>query len=211
MDTPCAGVSQESCQGQLQLGEGRVVESSQPRAGRDRSRVRVRVVGDCAFGWAEAANSWGATVEVLVHINVDNHTVRNSFALPKYYWRDTAIQLCGRSAFDGVYFTTVLDSEQATMSGNLFNLWQPMVAIIALPSNLSRTQIGKFLAYFDRQRYKPYQHTLHYKAMCEVTHSCWLFLHLTRRADISLAKKIMTYACYAPTLQTALDNTVGEA
>ena len=80
--TPGEGVSQESCRGQLQLGKGRVVESSKPRACRDRSRVRVRVVGDCAFGWAEAANSWGATVEVLVHINLDNHLVSNTFALP---------------------------------------------------------------------------------------------------------------------------------
>ena len=59
-DAPGEGVSQESCQGHLQLGEGRVAESRRPRAGRDRRIVRVRVVGDCAFGWSEAANSWGA-------------------------------------------------------------------------------------------------------------------------------------------------------
>ena len=61
-DAPGEGVSQESCQGHLQLGEGRVAESRRLRAGRDRRIIPVRVVGDCACRWAEAANLWGATV-----------------------------------------------------------------------------------------------------------------------------------------------------
>ena len=81
------------------------------------------MVGDCAFGWAEAANAWGATVEVMVHIKVNNHMVSKFFVLPKSCRCDTASQLFGRSGFDGVFFTTVLDSEQAAMSGELFNIW----------------------------------------------------------------------------------------
>ena len=54
---PCEGGSQESCQDNLQAGEGRVAESRGPRADRDMRLVRVRFVGDDAFGWASAANA----------------------------------------------------------------------------------------------------------------------------------------------------------
>ena len=208
---PGGGVSQKSCQGNLQVGNGRVAESRGPRAGRDTRLICVRVVGDCAFGWAEAANTSGVTVEVIVHLIVNNHMVSIFFALPKSCRCATAIRLFWLSGFGGMNFTTVLDSEQTAMSGKLFNLWQPLVAILALPSNLSRIHTGKLLAYFDWQRYKPYRHTLHHEAMGGVTRSCWFFVHVTRRVDLSPDKKIMTDDCYARTLQTALDDTVGKA
>ena len=63
MDAPLDGVSQESGQGNWHTGELLVAERQVPRAGRDRESVRVRVVGDGAFDWAEATKAWVATVE----------------------------------------------------------------------------------------------------------------------------------------------------
>ena len=80
---PDEGVSWESYQSNLLVGEVRVEEIRGPRAGRDRKLVCVRVVGDGAFGWAEAANASGATVELMVHLKVNNHMVSKLFALPK--------------------------------------------------------------------------------------------------------------------------------
>ena len=65
-DAPGDGVSLESCLVKLQVGELIITESSSPRTGRDRKSVRVRVVGDCAFGWAEAAIIWVAILEVAL-------------------------------------------------------------------------------------------------------------------------------------------------
>ena len=103
-----------------------------------------------------------------------------------------------------------MNSEQAAMAGNRFNQWQPMIAIIALPSNLSRTQSNKLLTHFDWHRYKRYRHILHHEAMGGVTRSCWYFWHLTRHGNLFPSEKIMKDNWYARTLQTALDNTVGE-
>ena len=50
----------------LRTGEARVRISRGCRAGGGRKDVRVRVVGDGAFGWAEAASVWGANVEIIV-------------------------------------------------------------------------------------------------------------------------------------------------
>ena len=42
----------------------------------------MRVYGDDAQGWAEAAVLWGATVEVIVHHRLPNHMVAGALGLP---------------------------------------------------------------------------------------------------------------------------------
>ena len=44
--------------------------------------MKVRAVGDRAWGWAEAAISWGAEVEVVAHDEPDNHHLRKLFDIP---------------------------------------------------------------------------------------------------------------------------------
>ena len=92
IDTPFDGVSLEFGQGNWYTGELLVAESRDPRAGRNRESVLVRVVGDDAFGWAEAANACGVTVEVLVQLGFNNHRVSKLFGLPKSCICDTTIR-----------------------------------------------------------------------------------------------------------------------
>ena len=137
MDVPLDGVSQETGQGNRHTGELLVAESRGPRAGRDRESVRVRVLGDGAFGWTEAVNVWGATVEVVVHIIANNHRISALFDLPKSYGCATAARRFWKGESDGLFLSTIHAVEEAGVAGKLFNLWQPRFAILALTSSLT--------------------------------------------------------------------------
>ena len=123
MDAPCKVSGQEVSQGKRLGSEMVVAESCSPRAGSDRGSVCVRVVGDGAFGWAEAANAWGATVEVLVHLKFNNHVVSDLLGLLKSVDCDTAIRGFQQRSFGGVFCATICNDAEAVMVAKLFNFW----------------------------------------------------------------------------------------
>ena len=211
MDAPCEVACPEVSQGQRLGGEMVVAERCSPRAGSDRGSVCVRVAGDGAFGWAEAANAWGATVEVLIHIKINNHVVSDVFGLPKSVDFDTAIRGFYRRPFDGVFCATIREDAEAAMVAKLFNFWQPKVALLALPVSLTRSQVRRYYTYLDQLSYAPSRCTLSHRAMGGVTQSRWRFLRMTKRATGFSPEKIMTEDSYARPLQTALDDTVGKS
>ena len=63
------------------------------RVGVGRMEVGVRVVGDGACGWTEAASVWGAAVEVVVHQDKHNHRVHKHLLLPLSMGADAAAEL----------------------------------------------------------------------------------------------------------------------
>ena len=116
MDAPCEVACQEVSQGQRLGGEMVVAERCSPRAGSDRGSVCVRVVGDGAFGWAEAANAWGATVEVLVHLKFNNHVVCDLLGLPKSVDFDTAIRGFKQRSVGGVFCATIRNIAEVSIT-----------------------------------------------------------------------------------------------
>ena len=67
----------------LRTGELVVNNISRPKSRGGRSTVCVRVVGDSSFGWAEAAQLWGASIDIVVHRIYPNHLLRDIFNHPK--------------------------------------------------------------------------------------------------------------------------------
>ena len=45
--------------------------------------MSFRIVGDNSHGWAEAAASWGGTVEAITHRVHGNHQFRAYFDIPR--------------------------------------------------------------------------------------------------------------------------------
>lgn len=86
---PCVGTRLQG----LQTGEEFVNEYSRAHANGGREHVRVRVVGDQSFGWAEAACTWGAGLELVVHRKFCNHMVNDLFKLPRSVDHTTALVL----------------------------------------------------------------------------------------------------------------------
>ena len=68
--------------GNLRTGKRIVVHRSRPRARGWRENIRIGVVGDNSFGWAEAAQLWGVEVEVIIHKVHDHHCLSSCFQLP---------------------------------------------------------------------------------------------------------------------------------
>ena len=67
----------------LQTGERIAIKSSRTRVRGTRKHVKVRIIGDRAWGWIEAAISWGAEVEAVVHYQQSNHRLRKLFDIPE--------------------------------------------------------------------------------------------------------------------------------
>ena len=67
----------------LQTGEKIVNTSSKLLNRYGREDVYFRIVGDCSFGWGEAAVSWGGEVEAIIHRQHNNHNLYDLFKLPK--------------------------------------------------------------------------------------------------------------------------------
>ena len=69
--------------GDLRKGELIKIIHSRPLGRGGRERVKYRIVGDDALGWAEAASSWGGHVEAIIHMVLDHHSISDRLKLPK--------------------------------------------------------------------------------------------------------------------------------
>ena len=108
---------------------------------RSRGNILFRIVGDNLHGWAEAAGSWGRTVEAITHMVQYNHQFRAYFDLPCSI--SVAQAHCppfADSPWDGILLAAIHGGADARDVGALFEAWQPLTAILALPSVLSRKE-----------------------------------------------------------------------
>ena len=106
----------------LRGGEACVRHSRGLRAGVGRIEVAVRVVGDGACGWAEAASVWGATVEVVVHQDKHNHRVHKLLSLPRSVGADTAAKLWPAEVWPGVLLATAHSPRGGLLVGRFLKL-----------------------------------------------------------------------------------------
>ena len=84
---------------------------------------------------------WGGTVEAVVHTQQSNHQIKELFNLPRSISVVTAQStLPSRTPWDGIFLSTIHGERDAQDAGVLFEKWQPVIAILALPSSLSRKE-----------------------------------------------------------------------
>ena len=74
--------------------------------------VSFRIVGDNSHGWAEAAKSWGGTVDAIVHSTQANHQFNKAFNLPKSIPVSKAHYLSpADSQWNGIMLGTILSED----------------------------------------------------------------------------------------------------
>ena len=166
----------------LQTGELIVKTCSKVPSRSGRSGVKVRVFGDSSFGWAEATTSWGATPEAFITNHQCTKSIRSRFKLPIALSYDSALGLspAGQPSegtpyaitsqtWDGILCATIRGDDDSTKAKVLFKMWQPLIAIFALPSCLARSKIIAFVG--GTSKACPFQDPEYQRLMVNVKHN----------------------------------------
>ena len=200
----------------LQTGEKLAYYSNTTLDRRGMGSVSFRIVGDSSHGWAEAAESWGGTVDAIVHSTQANHQFNKTFNLPKSIPVSKAHCLSPTdSRWNGVMLCTILSEDDARRAAALFEAWQPLIAILALPFSLPRRVRSKWThgsktSLFDLAGYgSVLDVNLTHSFVGGVTSACWRFCHYSRCGGKFTKEAVMTTPDYPRHLQTALDDTEG--
>ena len=194
----------------LRTGELVVNNISRPKSRGGRSTVCVRVVGDSSFGWAEAAQLWGASIDIVVHRIYPNHLLRDIFNHPKSIPISAIVDAPPLvKNWNGIMLATVSNLEESVDMNKLFYLWKPLICIIAFPVALTRAQRAKFLPTLPNNYHSKSFLRKHNIDHGGVTLSQWVFVHLSRLHGDIPKEAIMTASTYGRVIQTALDDTVG--
>ena len=110
---------------------------------------------------------------------------------------------------------TIQDQYDASDVRALFEAWQPLIAILALPSCLTRKERHMFLrgqsSPFKRPEYTRVELSCHHPDFGGVTSSTWHFVHYSRSGGPTEKDALMMAPQFPRPLQTALDDTLGES
>lgn len=201
----------------LQTGEKVIVTSSKLLSRSGREDIKFRVVGDRSFGWGEAAVAWGGEVEAITHRQKDNHNLHHLFKLPKSTSVAKALSsLPTAECWNGIMLCTIASLLDADDGAQLFRHWQPLIAIVAVPSSLSRKCREAFIRRFQASSGDYYSrrdiHCSH-SDIGGVTSSRWHFYHFSRTQEMGDTSKqaVMMAPQFSRHLQTALDDTIGDS
>ena len=110
---------------------------------------------------------------------------------------------------------TIIDEQGSIDSAALFKVWQPLIAIFAVPASTPRSLFGRWYvnirvgatSYYDRKDI-----TISHHAIGGVTTTKWRFVHLSRRSALGDMSKqaVMMAPQFSRHLQTALQDTIGK-
>jgi hypothetical protein len=111
---------------------------------------------------------------------------------------------------------TIFNEENAADSAALFKLWQPLIAIFAIPSSTPRNSFNQWCTSIRAGGTTSYSRRdimLSHYAIGGVTNTMWRFVHLSRRSELGdLSKQaIMMTPQFSRPLQTALQDTLGKS
>ena len=173
-------------------------------------------MGDDSFAWSEAAAAWGGSIEVIVHRHRSNHRLRGMFKLPASVSAASVLSssLSTGNVWGGVMLATIRDQDTATDAGALFEAWRPRIAILALPTELSRRKrIEYSSAVVEPAKRLDYNRLIEvpirHGEVGGVTSTIWKFTYLTRDLGSLSKEAIMIAPQFQRPLQTALDDTQG--
>ena len=197
-----------------ELAEGELVVSSSAAAlsRRGRSEVRARVVGSSSLGWLEVAEEWGARVELVVHGSAQDPVIK--------LWREhltridylSALKLEPVGPWNGIALATVDCEKGVDQLRELLCRWRPLIVILAVPSQCSRREMGRWTQLVN-PTYKACKWRKSHQDLGGVTQSWWYVAHQTRDENLKTQGKdsLMTADTYPRTLQTTLDDTESAA
>jgi hypothetical protein len=159
-------------------------------------------------------------VEARVHRQSNNHRISQHFSLPRSVSVARAIcpPLAGKP-WNGILLATLHGIEDAQDVRALLEAWQPLIAIIALPSTSSRSDRNQWLKTvfpfevhpgLNQQPYHRKDVTCRHTELGGVTTSLWHFVHISRLGQVPPNKQaIMMAPEFSRALQTALQDTLG--
>ena len=208
MNNNCGGVFETA----LLTGERVAVSTRRVLSRKGRCVVRVRVVGNGSLGWLDAAQLWGASVEVFVgHGGNIKHLVESLY--PDVYVAPVvdARALLPHRSWDGIMVGTIKDGEDAMVFMDLVKTWLPALVIVASHGSTSRSEFHKWTNLgLEGYEYKS-QHKCSHQDFGGVTPSRWRVSFSWRQAfkEIDFSISRMTAGLYPRHLQTALDDTLG--
>ena len=202
----------------MQTGEKVALTSSRTLSRSGRQEVSFRIVGDHSFGWSEAASVWGGHIDQIVHRQQPNHKICQLFKLPRSISVAQALSSPppAGTQWNGIMLATISSDQDSSDVFQLFSNWQPLIAIIAVPSTASRKQRSLWLQFQDGSTpVKTYVKlsiwNVRHADAGGVTTSCWHFHRISRGNTLGQASKqaVMMAPQFTRHLQTALQDTIG--
>jgi hypothetical protein len=153
-------------------------------------------------------------VDVIVHWQLSNHQINEQFNLPCSVPVALApVPPLANSHWNGILLITIRGENNAQDAGMLFERWQPLIAIIALPSTLSRFKRNTYSSFnkgpFKQDGYKRRDIKIFHSSVGGMTESEWHFVHLNRLETELSKEAVMMAPQFLRPLQTALDDTRG--
>jgi hypothetical protein len=179
---------------------------------KNKSRIRVRVVGHRIFGWLEAAKLWGVNIEAMVVPGCrDIDRVKHIVSLltdTATTMLHSALHLPPAQDWRGVMLAVLADRTDSKPTATLFDRWKPEVAIFTIPGGLSCTEVLGLLPDFpprcSKTMFKP-----RHSNLGGVMTSVWHIIQVTQAREINTKPMLMKMESYSRTLQTALKDTRG--
>ena len=159
---------------------------------------------------------WGGQVEMIVHRQKNNHKINKySNCLRLYHFKKASTTTAHSQEFwTGIMMGTVLNEAESSDFKTLFQLWKPVVAIIAVPSSIPAKTRRSWVTSFSgtlRLCYVTRDISCSHNNIGGVTTSKWNFYHLSRYKELGGISKqaIMMAPQFSRSLQTALQDTIG--
>lgn len=175
---------------------------------RNRSRVRVRIIGDHYFSWVDIVHKWGACIEVVV---VDNSQLR-SLLKSKYHCEMLSIpqasKLPPHKPWHGLVFASAHSLRDKESIHSLFEAWLPGSMLIAVHGRISHKETAEFVPVHGPE-YSCCISKARHSEFGGATISVWNIIHLSRTSTSITMTVLLTSEHYPQTLQASLDDTQG--
>ena len=177
-----------------------------------RCGVHVRIVGEGALGWLEAAESWGCGVQAMVvGSGVCPRAYKRIMELVSDYPTPTplatALTLPPYGEWKGLMLATITNRTDAELVDQCFTRWRPWVAILAFPCGTAQSFVRRHLPSSFSPTYRKKEFFKCFRTQFGgVTSANGHFVHLARRLIEPSLPSLMTMKQYQRPLQTALDD-----
>jgi hypothetical protein len=174
------------------------------RTGRD--KLRVRVVGNSSYPWAEAVHLWGSKLEAVVVDNLQVITFLKQHCNLKPTYIQQAVALPPLGPWNDYLFATLVTPKDVDWFNRLFVKWKPKQAFVMLHGKFLRTQVLEMLppsdSFYSRKTSKA-----RHSQFGGVSVSEWHAVHYSRVSPCITVSRWMTAEHYLQVLQASLDDT----
>ena len=128
---------------------------------------------------------WGGTTEIITHKHESNHHNCGRLKLPRSISHANAFSMGPVDPpWDGIFLAIVWGAEDAADVEELFKNRQPLIAILALPTSLSRKGLNKLNSVMQfSETHTRLDVFAKHTSLGGVTQATWNFVHWSRLSD----------------------------